>query len=53
MERQIQKSITITNHAMKRLKERVKTFGDHKSWQDLVKDARYNDHVCDDDAGTV
>ena len=42
MERQIQKSITITNHAMKRLKERVKTFGDHKSWQDPVKDARYN-----------
>lgn len=42
MERTIQKNITITDHAMKRLKERVGTYGDHHSWQRLVKEARYN-----------
>lgn len=42
MERTIQKNITITNHAMMRLKQRVGTYGNYRSWQDLVKAARYN-----------
>ena len=34
-------SLEITRHAMQRLKERVKTFSGYRSWQHLVKTARY------------
>ena len=35
------KSIEITHHAMQRLEERVKTYDGFKSWQHMVKTARY------------
>ena len=35
------KTIEITNHAMQRLKERVVTHDGFKSWQHMVKTARY------------
>ncbi len=35
------KSIEITQHAMQRLQERVISYGGFRSWQHLVKTARY------------
>ena len=35
------KSIEITHHAMQRLEERVKNYDGFKSWQELVRTARY------------
>ena len=35
------KSIEITHHAMQRLEERVKNYDGFKSWQHMVKTARY------------
>lgn len=42
-----QKTIKITRHALQRLEERVKTFDGYRSWQHLVKTARYegNDFI--------
>lgn len=37
----IPQHIEITQHAMKRLKQRVKTHGTYRSWQLLVRTARY------------
>ena len=37
----ISKHIEITNHAMKRLEERVQTHDGFKSWKHMVKTARY------------
>ena len=45
-------SIEITRHAMERLKERVKTYTGYRSWEHLVKSARYegrNDLTMTDD----
>ncbi len=36
-----QRKIEITRHAMQRLEERVKNYDGFKSWQELVKVARY------------
>lgn len=37
----ISKHIEITHHAMQRLEERVQTYDGFKSWQHMVKTARY------------
>ena len=45
-------SLEITKHAMQRLEERVKTFAGYRSWQHLVKTARYegrNDYTMSDE----
>lgn len=34
--------VEITEHAMERLLERVKSHGGYRSWQHMVKEARYN-----------
>ena len=41
MKQQNTKSVTITQHAMLRLKERVGTFAGFHSWEHLVRTARY------------
>ena len=35
------RNIEITHHAMQRLEERVKNYDGFKSWQELVRTARY------------
>ena len=35
------RTVEITNHAMQRLEERVKSFAGYRSWQNLVNTARY------------
>ena len=37
----LRKTIVITNHAMQRLEERVVTHDGFRSWQHMVKTARY------------
>ena len=47
--------IKITKHAMDRLKERVKSFIGYRSWEHLVKTARYegrNDETMSDEEYT-
>ena len=44
-------SLEITRHAMQRLEERVKSFAGYRSWEHLVKTARYegkNDYTMTD-----
>lgn len=48
-------SLEITHHAMQRSEERVKTFAGYRSWQHLVKTARYegrNDYSMSDEEYT-
>ena len=47
-----QGSMEITKHAMQRLEERVKSFAGYRSWEHLVKTARYegkNDYTMTDE----